>query len=132
MSVLVPHPFGNLSNIDSLFETWRKDLSCLQIPLEVFHKEDHWLVKAYIPGVSKDNIHVDVENGRVIISAVRPKPEDKLYLSEIEYGELKTKVNVSGLAHIKKENVSASYTDGVLSVVIKKDADSVPYTVEIQ
>ena len=131
MSVLVPRHFGGLSNIDEIFDTWRKDMTCLQIPLEVFHKDDHWLVKAYIPGVSKDNIHVDVENGRVAISAVRPKPEDKIYLSEIEYGELKAKVNVSGLTHIKKENVSASYDQGVLSIVIKKDADSVPYTVEI-
>lgn len=90
------------------------------------------MIKAYLPGVAKEDIHVDVEAGKLSISAVRPKPEDKVYLSEIEYGEMKTKVCVSGLSHIKKESVSASYIDGVLHLTVTKDIDSLPYTVEIE
>lgn len=121
----------NFTNIEEFFQPVLKDLSALQIPLEIFQKEDHWLIKAYVPGVAKEDIHVDVEGGKLSISAVRPKPEDKVYLTEVEYGEMKTKVCVSGLSYIKKESVSAEYKDGVLYLVVKKDVDSLPYKVEI-
>ena len=109
-----------------------KDMGCLQIPLEIFHKDTHWLVKAYIPGVAKEDLHVEVEKGAVYITAVRPKPEDKVYLTEIEYGEMKAKVCLTGLAHVKKENLHAKYEAGVLHLTITKDVDDVPYKVEIE
>ena len=131
--MIIRNPLGQLAqfNIEEFVSPVLKDISALQIPLEIFQKEDHWLVKAYVPGVAKEDIHVDVDGGKLVISAVRPKPEDKVYLTEVEYGEMKTKVCVSGLSYIKKESVSASYTDGVLCIVVKKDVDALPYKVEI-
>lgn len=136
MSVLQPSIFPQYNVyanrvMDAIVGGVGKDYSGLDIPLEIFQKEEHWFIKAYVPGVEKDDIHVDVDRGKIIISAVRHTPKDKPYLSEIEYGEMKTTVKVAALTHIKQENVEASHKDGVLIITVKKDPDSVPYNVTI-
>lgn len=107
------------------------DVSTLQIPLEVYQREKEWFIKAFIPGIKKEDIHLDVEKGYISIIAVRPKPDEKYYLSEIEYGELKTKLKLSGLSYIEKENIKANFMNGVLEITIIKDVNSIPYSVEI-
>lgn len=108
-----------------------KDYSGLEIPLEIYQKDSYWIIKAYVPGVAKEDVHVDVEGGKITISGVRHKPEEKPYMTEIEYGEMRTTVKVAALTHIKKENVEANLKEGVLFIQVKRDAESVPYQVTI-
>ena len=107
------------------------DVSTLQIPLEVYQRDKEWFIKAFIPGIKKEDIHIDVERGYISIIAIRPKPDEKYYLSEIEYGELRAKLKLSGLSYIEKKNITASFINGILEITIIKDVNSIPYNVEI-
>ena len=119
--------------IDKLFSpsNYGKDYSSLSIPIEVFDKETSWLVKAYLPGINKEDVNLDVENGKLFLSAVRHKPEDKIYLSELEYGKMETSVKLTSVSYLDKENISAKYLDGVLYITIHKPNPSLPYKVQI-
>lgn len=122
------------SMLDGIFPFYgTKDLATLQIPLEVFEKENAWMIKAYAPGLSKEDMHINVKGGNVLyITAVRPKPIDKPYLSEIEYGEMEAAVKLGSVSHVKKENIKAEYKEGILHVTVTKDPDALPFQVEIE
>lgn len=109
-----------------------RDYSSLGIPIEVFDQDTSWLVKAYLPGVKKEDVNLDVENGRLYISAVRHRPEQKIYLSEIEYGKMESVVKLTSTSYLEKDNISAKYIEGVLHITIGKPTNSIPYKVEIE
>lgn len=120
------------SMLDGIFD-YHKDLGSLQIPIEVFEKEEAWIIKAYAPGLSKEDMHINVKRGNVLyITAVRPKPIDKPYLTEVEYGEMEASVKLGSVSHVKKENIKAEYKDGILYITVTKDPDALPFHVEIE
>ena len=121
------------SMIDGVFDFHLKDLASLQIPIEVFEEEKAWLIKAYAPGLSKEDMHINVKRGNILyITAVRPKPINKPYLSEIEYGEMEAVVKLGSVSDVKRENIKAEYDQGVLNIIVTKDPDALPFNVEIE
>lgn len=133
LPILKPN-YMPLSNLERMFnmDSFGKDYSSLNIPIEVFDKETSWLIKAYLPGVHKEDIHLDVENGKLFISAVRHNPKEKVYLSEIEYGKVETTVKLISTNSLDKENISAKLNNGILEINIKKPKESLPYKVQIE
>lgn len=123
----------SLTNIDKLFSTnFGRDYSSLSIPIEILDKEEVWLVKAYLPGVKKEDVTLDVENGKLYISAVRQKPEGNIYLSEIEYGKLESIVKLTSTSNLDQELITAKYKDGVLCISINKPKNELGYKIEIE
>jgi HSP20 family protein len=124
--------YNTLSELDKLFSKAINKNSDLEIPLEIFEKDSSWLIKAYVPGINKEDIHVDVVHGKLTISAIRHKPEDKLYLSEIEYGKLEASVKLVSMSYIEKDMLSAKHENGVLYITVQKPSNSLPYQIEIE
>ena len=90
-------------------------------PVDVEDKGDSYEVKAYFTGVSKDDIDVELNEGRLSISVnVEDKEEDKdkNYLQK-EFTSYSATRGVY-LKDAASEGLTAKYADGVLTVNVPK------------
>jgi len=93
----------------------------VQIKMDVTRKDDTYSVKAEMPGVSKDDIHVSVEGNEVTISGEikREKEEKKgeeVVRSERYYGKVSRGFSLP--QEIDAGKVDAKYADGVLNLTL--------------
>ena len=87
---------------------------------------DHYTLEADMPGVSKDNVKVEIVGGMLTISAdydekKEEKGEDDKYVyRERRCGSMSRSFNVEG---IREEDITASFKDGVLTLNLPKVAE---------
>jgi len=98
-----------------------------QIKMDVKEADDQYLIKAEIPGVKKDDIHVTVEGNRVSISAeVKKEKEEKegerVIRSEHSYGMASRSFSLAD--EVDQSKVQAKYSDGVLELTLPKKPGS--------
>ncbi len=98
-----------------------------QIKMEVSEVEGAYKVKAEIPGVKKEDIHVSIEGNRVSISAeVKKEKEEKegerLICSERSYG--KTFRSFTLDHEVDEASAEAKYNDGVLEITLPMKSGS--------
>jgi HSP20 family protein len=97
----------------------------IQVKMDVSEDEKVYKVHAEIPGVKKDDIHVNIDGNQVSISAeVKNEKElkegERLLRSERYYGSIS---RTFSLAQDVDENAAqAKYTDGVLELTLPKKA----------
>jgi len=89
-------------------------------PLEVKHKNGNFIVTAELPGLTKDEIKVEViENALVVEGERKRETEEKgeeYYRSERYYGKFYRSIPLPKGA--KADEIKAELTNGVLEVVI--------------
>lgn len=90
-------------------------------PMDVEDKGEGYEVKAYLAGVNKDDIDIELNEGRLSISVkVEEKEEDKgKNFLQKEF----TSFNATRGIYLKdasNEGLSARYADGVLTVTVPK------------
>lgn len=106
---------------DDMMDLASAPMSTKAFPMDVEDKGDSYEVKAYLTGVSKDDIDVELNEGRLSIAVkVEEKEEDKgkNYLQK----EL-TSYSATRGVYLKDaacEGLSARYADGVLTVSVPK------------
>jgi HSP20 family protein len=98
-----------------------------QIKMDVKESNGDYKIKAEIPGVKKDDIHVSVEGNRVSISAeVKKEKEekegDKVIRSERSYGMASRSFSLAD--EVDQDKVQAKYSDGILELTLPKKAGS--------
>lgn len=98
-----------------------------QIKMDVKEADGQYLIKAEIPGVKKDDIHVTVEGNRVSISAeVKQEKEEKegerVIRSERSYGMASRSFSLAD--EVDQSKVQAKYADGVLELTLPKKPGS--------
>jgi HSP20 family protein len=98
-----------------------------QIKMDVKEADGKYLIKAEIPGVNKDDIHVSIEGNRVSISAeVKQEKEakegEKVIRSERSYGMASRTFTLAD--DVDQGNAQAKYTDGVLELTLPKKPGS--------
>lgn len=99
------------------------DREPVQMRIDVSEKPDAYLVKADVPGVRKDDIHVRVDGNRVQIDVeVREENEkregEKVLRSERYYGSVSRAFSLA--QDLDSARVQARYADGVLSLELPK------------
>jgi HSP20 family protein len=98
-----------------------------QIKMDVKEADGMYTIKAEIPGVKKEDIHVSVEGNRVSISAeVRKEKEEKkgerVIRSERSYGMASRSFSLAD--EVDQGKVQAKYADGVLELTLPKKTGS--------
>jgi HSP20 family protein len=98
-----------------------------QIKMDVKEADGQYLVKAEIPGVKRDDIHVTIEGNRVSISAeVKQEKETKegerVIRSERSYGMASRSFSLAD--EVDQGRVQAKYADGVLELTLPKKSGS--------
>ncbi len=90
---------------------------------DIKDKGDHFELEADLPGVKKEDIAVDIDGDCLTISAQRDsqreeKNEQEQYVRrERSYGSYSRSFDIS---HVKSEEISGSYENGVLKLVLPK------------
>lgn len=95
----------------------------LAIKLDVKEAEKEFLVAAEVPGVKKEDIHVDVDGDTVSVRAeVKQEKEEKkgekVVYSERSYGMASRSFTLP--CDIDEKSVRAEYKDGVLKLTLPK------------
>ncbi len=94
---------------------------------DIIDKGDSFCLKADLPGFKKEDIHVDVDGNRLTISAERnyeDKDEQEGYIRrERSYGSYSRTFDIS---EIVADEITADYTDGVLTLNLPKTQPKQP------
>jgi len=98
-----------------------------QIKMDVKESNGDYKIKAEIPGVKKDDIHVSIEGNRVSISAEVKKEKEvkegeKVIRSERSYGMASRSFSMAD--EVDQSKVQAKYADGVLELTLPKKPGS--------
>lgn len=97
----------------------------LKMKLDVKEDEKAYTVRADIPGVKKEDIHVDVDANAVTLRAEvkkekEEKKDEKVIYSERSYGMVSRSFSLP--AEVDADGAKAEYKDGVLSLTLPKKA----------
>lgn len=121
--------FDPFNDMDELFKGFfvrpmRFDLDApseMKVKMDVSKADDTYSVKAELPGVKKDDIHVSIDGNEVTISGeVKKETEEKkgeeVIRSERYYGKV---LRSFTLPHeVDEAKATAKYADGVLNLTL--------------
>jgi HSP20 family molecular chaperone IbpA/ribosome-associated toxin RatA of RatAB toxin-antitoxin module len=89
-------------------------------PLEVAQRDNQLLVRAELPGVKQEDVHVEIKNDRLVIEGDRREEQQsegkEFRRTERNYGHFYRAIALPD--GINPEQASASMRDGVLEVVV--------------
>lgn len=102
--------------------------------VDVIEDEKEYLIKVELPGVTKDNVKVSIENGTLTISGERqaepPGATQTVHRRERLYGHF---VRSFGLPDdADAQQINAAYKDGVLLVQLAKSEKAQPRKIEVK
>ncbi len=94
-----------------------------EIKMDISEAGSEYLVKAEIPGVTKDDIHVTIDGNMVTISAevkheMETKESGRMLLSERCFGKTMRSFRLD--EDVVEDKVEAKYADGVLELKLPK------------
>ena len=102
-------------------------------PAEAWETEDAIVIAFDVPGVSRDRINVEVDEGRLLISGERDRRneqrEEGSYRTERRYGSFSRSVVLPEGAD--PERISAECRDGVLEIRIPKPEERRPRRIQV-
>lgn len=86
--------------------------------MDVYEKDNELIVKADLPGMKKEDVHVAIENGDLILKGERKEEkevkEESFYKAECLYGSFYRRLPLS--FEVAPDKVNAKFADGVLEV----------------
>jgi len=102
-------------------------------PIEVFEKEDKFVVKAELPGIKEEDIDVSVVGDTLTVKGERKTEtevkEEDYYCCERSYGSFFRSIALPSTVDAKK--IEASYENGVLEVSLPKAAEVKPKKISV-
>jgi HSP20 family protein len=95
----------------------------LPIKLDVLESETSYRVRADLPGVNKEDIHISIDGNHVTISAELKSEKDsgngeKALLSERHVGKVARSFTLAN--EVDESTSEAKYTNGVLELTLQK------------
>jgi len=96
---------------------------------DVLDKGDKFVLEAELPGFRKEDIHIDVEDNRLTISAEHSEdkeensPERNYIRRERSYGSYARSFDIS---NVRADAIQAEYKNGVLEVSLPKKEETKP------
>lgn len=120
------NPFKELEEIEKIFFS---DNSLAEFKTDIKDTGTAYLLEADLPGFHKEDIHVDIDNSYLTISAERhSEAEEKDHKGnfvrcERSYGSFSRSFDIS---NVKAEEITASYKNGVLKLNMPKKDTATP------
>ena len=102
--------------------------------VDIREEKDAVIVTAELPGVEKDDLSVELEDGVLTVTGEKKTgdtiDDNGFYRSERVYGSFKRSFKVP--TSVDAESISADYTNGVLRVNLPKKPEAAPRQIAIQ
>jgi HSP20 family protein len=100
---------------------------------DVVEDKDGYHFYFEMPGLKSESLDVRIENDALVVSAERKRPEwakeSRVHVAERGYGAIRRAFELPEDA--SRDNINASYKDGVLAVKIEKRPESKPVKISI-
>ncbi len=99
--------------------------------MDIIEDEEYIAVISDLPGVKKDDITIDLtENTLEITATFNEEPDGKNFIrKERKYGKVNRTISLP--SKIKPNETSATFENGVLTMVLTKQADNDHYEVKV-
>jgi len=101
--------------------------------IDVSETENQFMITAELPGMSKDDISISLENGRLSISGERNFSNEEqgrtFHRVETQYGSFNRSFQLPD--NISEESIKATYENGLLNITIEKSENEVKKQIEI-
>jgi HSP20 family protein len=123
---LFEEPFSELGQGSQYFYGW--------VPaIDLFEDKENLIVKAELPGLTKNEIDISLHEGALSISGERkptePQEDSSAYRTERFYGRFQRTVALP--KEVEGDKVKAAYNDGILTVTLPKAEKAKPKQIEI-
>ena len=101
-------------------------------PVDIYETSEELVLLADMPGVDADDISVDLKDDTLSISGDVKSAgvSGDLLASEFQPGRYSRQFSLA--LEVDRENISASYRDGVLKLTLPKAAKAKPQTIQVQ
>jgi HSP20 family protein len=135
MALLVkPEPFTR--EIDRVFDAFfgQTDQGRRWVPpMDLVEAEDHFVLKADLPGLAEGDVNIEVQDGTLTISGERKAEHEQRekgwYRIERSFGSFSRSLTLPD--GVDPDKIDASFTDGVLEVHIPKPEERKPRRISI-
>jgi HSP20 family protein len=112
---------------NGFFNTWAP-------AVDLFENRDEFVVLVEVPGMKKEDIEISLHDGALTISGERhfgraENGVENSYRTERLSGRFQRSITLP--ARVQGEHVKATYTDGVLRVVLPKSEEAKPRQIEV-
>lgn len=102
--------------------------------MDIRERESDFVVRTDLPGVRKEDINVQLENGVLTITAERKteseeKESERTIRREVRYGRYARSLRLG--TQVNEKAVKASYRDGVLELVLPKAEEVKPRKIAV-
>jgi HSP20 family protein len=132
---------GFTHDFDSMFNSFfrtpasQSDCDCGFMPrADIVDEKDAVKIDIELPGMTKDDIKVTIENDILTISGERKaesRQEDKNYIrTERAYGSFSRSFTLSD--EIDTEKINADYKNGILSLTLTKQEKAKPKEISVE
>lgn len=123
----VRSPWAGLeSEIDRLFRNSLADVQePAQFPVDLYEDKDNAYVRAELPGINRDDIHVELVDGYLTIKATRKTGEG----DDATTAEYSRAITVPDT--VQTDKVGATSENGVLTVTLPKREESKPRKITV-
>jgi HSP20 family protein len=121
--------FGLESEMDRLFETALTEFggtSTTRFPVDLYEDANNTYVRAELPGVSREDINVEMTDGYLTVTAVRKGGGNG---GQEESYSFSRAVNIAD--EVQADKVSAAYENGVLTVTLPKREEAKPKKISV-
>jgi HSP20 family protein len=88
------------------------------LPVDVIEQDDRYLLRADVPGFEPDQVKIEVEDGRLIVSAEHEENEEHYLRRERRYGSASRTITLPG--GVTPDQVEATCKDGIVEVSVPK------------
>lgn len=102
--------------------------------VDIREDQDKLVIKAELPGMKKEDIHVSVHENTLVLSGEKKCEEEgkkgDSYRSERCYGRFQRSITLPWSVETGK--IDASYRDGVLTVMLPKSEQAKPKQIDVK
>src|SRR5215217_6659495 len=136
MALLIkPEPFTR--EIDRMFDAFfgqnEQQARRWVPPMDLVEAEDHFVLKADLPGLTEEDVSIEVQDGSLIISGERRAENEQeqrgWYRIERAFGRFNRSLTLPD--GVDADRIEASFSHGVLEVRIPKPEQRKPRRIEI-
>lgn len=120
------NPFGGTGHmgLGGLFRSMFGDLTMSSFPVDVHDEGDRYEIDAELPGLHREMIKVEAKGGVLTISADMDQEtetkKDDYVIHERRAGTMSRSFPIGD---VKEDDITATYQDGILKVILPKGQD---------
>mgnify|MGYP000769779004 CR=1 FL=1 len=118
--------FNPFHDFDELERAFFSDNALSEFKTDIQEDGDNFVLEADLPGFKKDEIHIELKNGYLTISAAKGLDKDEKtsegkYIRQERYTGACSRSFYVG-TDLQPKDVSAKFTDGILELTFPKEA----------